>query len=188
MRVITGLAKGRRLRTLEGSDVRPTTDRVKEGVFSALSFKIEGRVFLDLFSGSGQMGIEALSRGAKSATFVDSSKKSLSVISENIKKCQFEDKAKVVPADVKTFLKMTNEKFDIVYIDPPYRMGLIDEVLPLVCKCVKETGTILCEHPVDEKIIENCCDFSLDREYRYGKIKVSSFCRKMSDENAEGTL
>ena len=84
MRVITGIAKGTRLRTLEGNDVRPTTDRVKEGIFSALQFGIEGRTFLDLFAGSGQMGIEAISRGAKKAVFVDSSKKSLQVVNENI--------------------------------------------------------------------------------------------------------
>ena len=89
MRVITGIAKGTRLRTLEGNDVRPTTDRVKEGIFSALQFGIEGRTFLDLFAGSGQMGIEAISRGAKKAVFVDSSKKSLQVVNENIEKCKY---------------------------------------------------------------------------------------------------
>ncbi|MCH5202458.1 MAG: 16S rRNA (guanine(966)-N(2))-methyltransferase RsmD [Oscillospiraceae bacterium] len=177
MRVITGTAKGKRLRTLEGNDVRPTTDRVKEAIFSILQFRLEGRTFLDLFAGSGQMGIEALSRGAEKAYFVDSSKKALAVINENIKTCGFENKAKVAGGTAQGFLKMNREKFDIAFLDPPYRQGLIEELLPLVCENMKETGIILCEHPLDEKIVEKCCGFSLDREYRYGKIKISSFCQ-----------
>ncbi len=176
MRVITGIAKGKRLRTLEGNDVRPTTDRVKEAIFSVLQFNLEGRTFLDLFAGSGQMGIEAISRGAKRAVFVDSSKKSLNVIKENISNCNFQDKAMVVSSSAEMFLKMNREAFDIAFLDPPYRQGILEKVLPLVCKNMKKTGIILCEHPIDEKIVEKCCDFSLDREYRYGKIKVSSFC------------
>ncbi|MDY4813776.1 MAG: 16S rRNA (guanine(966)-N(2))-methyltransferase RsmD [Ruminococcus sp.] len=176
MRVITGSARGKRLRTLEGNDVRPTTDRVKEAVFSVLQFRIEGRRFLDLFAGSGQMGIEAISRGAKEAVFVDSSKKALKVIGENIANCGFEEKSKVINGSAKGFLTMNKEKFDIAFLDPPYRQGILEEILPLVCKNMKETGIILCEHPIDEKIVEKCCNFSLDREYRYGKIKVSSFC------------
>ena len=172
MRVITGIAKGTRLRTLEGNDVRPTTDRVKEGIFSALQFGIEGRTFLDLFAGSGQMGIEAIS----------SSKKCLQVVNENIEKCKFQDKSKVVNGSAVSFLKMNKEKFDIAFLDPPYRQGLLEEVLPLVFENMKETGVVLCEHPVDEKIIEKYSNFSLDREYRYGKIKISSFCYK---ENIE---
>lgn len=182
MRVITGIAKGTRLRTLEGNDVRPTTDRVKEGIFSALQFGIEGRTFLDLFAGSGQMGIEAISRGAKKAVFIDSSKKSLQVVNENIEKCKFQNKSKVVNGSAVSFLKMNKEKFDIAFLDPPYRQGLLEEVLPLVFENMKETGVVLCEHPVDEKIIEKYSNFSLDREYRYGKIKISSFCYK---ENIE---
>jgi 16S rRNA (guanine(966)-N(2))-methyltransferase RsmD len=178
MRVITGLAKGKRLRTLEGNDVRPTTDRVKEGIFSVLQFRLEGRNFLDLFAGSGQMGIEALSRGAKSAVFVDAGKKPIGIIKENIEQCGFQDKAKVINSNAISFLSMNNEKFDIAFLDPPYRKGLLEEVLPVLCENMKETGIILCEHPVDEKIVEKCCDFSLDRQYRYGKIKVSTFCRK----------
>ena len=95
MRVITGTAKGRRLQTLEGDDVRPTTDRIKEAVFSVIQFETEGRVFLDLFAGSGQMGIEALSRGAESAYFVDNSKKSVMTVKQNLKTTHFEDRAKV---------------------------------------------------------------------------------------------
>ena len=99
MRVITGSARGRRLETLEGEDVRPTTDRVKEAVFSIIQFETEGRVFLDLFAGSGQMGIEALSRGADSAYFVDNSKKSVETVKRNLKTTKLEDRAKVFQMD-----------------------------------------------------------------------------------------
>lgn len=176
MRVITGIQKGKRLRTLEGNDVRPTTDRVKEGIFSALQFGIEGRRFLDLFAGSGQMGIEAVSRGAKEAVLVDSSKKALQVIKENVKICNFENSTRVVSGNAQSFLRSNRELFDIAFLDPPYRQGILEEVFPLVCENMKKTGVILCEHPVDEKIFEKYGDFYLDRQYRYGKIVVSSFC------------
>ena len=121
MRVITGTARGRVLRTLEGEDVRPTTDRVKEAVFSIIQFEIEGRRVLDLFAGSGQLGIEALSRGAASATFVDMSKDSLSAVKYNLEHTKLGDNAKVVQTDALSFLKLTKDKFDIVFLDPPMR-------------------------------------------------------------------
>ena len=105
MRVITGSARGRRLETLEGEDVRPTTDRVKEAVFSIIQFETEGRVFLDLFAGSGQMGIEALSRGADSASFVDNSKKSVETVKRNLKTIKLEDRAKIFQMDYHLSLK-----------------------------------------------------------------------------------
>ena len=117
MRVITGTARGRVLRTLEGEDVRPTTDRVKEAVFSIIQFEIEGRRVLDLFAGSGQLGIEALSRGAASATFVDMSKDSLSAVKYNLEHTKLGDNAKVVQTDALSFLKLTKDKFDIVFLD-----------------------------------------------------------------------
>ena len=117
MRVITGTARGRVLRTLEGEDVRPTTDRVKEAVFSIIQFEIEGRRVLDLFAGSGQLGIEALSRGAASATFVDMSKDSLSTVKYNLEHTKLGDNAKVVQTDALSFLKLTKDKFDIVFLD-----------------------------------------------------------------------
>ena len=120
MRVITGTARGRVLRTLEGEDVRPTTDRVKEAVFSIIQFEIEGRRVLDLFAGSGQLGIEALSRGAASATFVDMSKDSLSAVKYNLEHTKLGDNAKVVQTDALSFLKLTKDKFDLVFLDPPY--------------------------------------------------------------------
>ena len=104
MRVITGSAKGKRLETLSGVAVRPTTDRVKEAIFSAIQFEIDGKNFLDLFAGSGQMAIEALSRGALSASLVDSSRESVSVIKKNLELCKFYDKAEIFNTDYFTFL------------------------------------------------------------------------------------
>jgi len=178
MRVITGTAKGRRLQTLEGEDVRPTTDRIKEAVFSIIQFETEGRVFLDLFAGSGQMGIEALSRGAETAYFVDNSKKSVMTVKQNLKTTHFEDRAKVFQMDFRSFLSANSKSFDIVFLDPPYKTGALQESLELVANAVKDTGVIIAENPLDEEILSQYGDFVLDRQYRYGKIKITTFRNK----------
>ena len=118
MRVITGKARGRKLITLSGDDVRPTTDKVKESVFSIIQFEVEGRRFLDLFAGSGQMGIEALSRGAKSATFLDLRKDAISVVRKNLEALNLAEDADVRCTDSLGFLRSTSEKFDVVFVDP----------------------------------------------------------------------
>ena len=171
MRVITGSARGRRLETLEGEDVRPTTDRIKEAVFSIIQFETEGRNFLDLFAGSGQMGIEALSRGAKSASFVDNAKK-------NLKATKLENSAKVFAMDFHSFLSMNSQRFDIAFLDPPYRTGMLQDALELVPEAMNDTGVIIAENPLDEEILSNYGDFVLDRQYRYGKIKITTFRHK----------
>lgn len=178
MRVITGSARGRRLQTLEGEDVRPTTDRIKEAVFSIIQFETEGRTFLDLFSGSGQMGIEALSRGAKTAFFIDNSKKSLDVIKNNLKATKLEANAKVLAMDFLSFIAMNCEEIDIAFLDPPYRTGLLEKALDKLPNCMKETGIIIAENPLDEQLLPQYGNFVLDREYRYGKIKISTFRHK----------
>ena len=178
MRVITGSARGRRLETLEGEDVRPTTDRIKEAVFSVIQFQTEGRVFLDLFAGSGQMGIEALSRGAKQAIFVDNSKKAADTVRRNLKTCRLEDNAKVLQTDYRTFLSSNPQPVDIAFLDPPYRTGLLQQALPEVVRCMRDTGIIIAENPLGEQIEPQYGDFVLDREYRYGKIKITTFKHK----------
>lgn len=176
MRVITGSAKGRRLITLDGDDVRPTTDKVKEGIFSTLHFYLEGRQFLDLFAGSGQMGIEAISRGAKSATFVDASRKSIKVITENVRNVGFSENAKILNMDAKSFLSLKGSNFDIAFLDPPYRCGLVEECLEPLEKIMNKTGIIVCETPVEEVLPEKINEFVVNREYKYGKIKVTTYC------------
>jgi len=178
MRVITGLARGRKLQALEGRDVRPTTDKVKESVFSIIQFQIQGRVFLDLFAGSGQMGIEALSRGAKKAYLVDQSLKSIRVIEQNVKTTGFEDSAVIARQDAQGFLVSSRENFDIAYLDPPFEKGLINDVLPLVSAKMNKGGVILCESAEAETLPEEAGNFKLDRTYRYGKIKVSLYRHK----------
>lgn len=178
MRVITGSARRRRLETLEGEDVRPTTDRIKEAVFSVIQFEVEGRSFLDLFSGSGQMGIEALSRGAKTAFFIDNSKKSIETVKKNLKTTKLETNAKVFSMDYMSFLAVNTEEFDIAFLDPPYRTGTLQKALELVAGAMKDTGIIIAENPLDEEILSNYGNFVLDRQYRYGKIKVSTFRHK----------
>ena len=132
MRVITGISRGRKLITPPGEDVRPTTDAVKEAVFSIIQFSVEGRSFLDAFAGSGQMGIEALSRGAKSASFVESSKEAIACIRENLKKTHFSEKANLIPYDFKralSALSANGKRFDIIFADPPYEAGYEEEIL-----------------------------------------------------------
>ena len=176
MRVITGSARGRRLETLPGEDiVRPTTGKVKEAMFSILQFQLPGRKILDLFAGCGQLGIEALSRGAESATFVDSSRYSFEVIKRNLTACGFFSSAKVLQMDALQFLNSKNEKYDIVLLDPPYRAGLAQQALPLLPALMNDGGVILCETALEEELPAEIGTFAIDREYRYGKIKLTSY-------------
>lgn len=175
MRVITGEARGRRLITLEGEDVRPTTSKIKEAIFSMIQFDIQGRVFLDLFAGSGQMGIEALSRGAESAVFVDSSRKAVEIIRKNLNNTGLYSKGRVIHTDSLSYLNMAADKFDIAYLDPPYGTGLLQEALPIVAEKVKKTGIILAENSENEEILQNYGEFVLDRQKHYGKIKISMY-------------
>lgn len=178
LRVITGSARGRRLIALEGDDVRPTTDKVKEALFSIIQFEIEGRKVLDLFAGSGQLGIEALSRGAKSAVFVDASRRSIEVIKENIENTGFTKSAVVLNTDAISFAATRAEKYDIAFLDPPYRTGLLQRALPLVSGIMNEGGVIVCEAPFDEEIPEKAGDFVMTKEYKYGKIKLATYRRE----------
>ena len=186
MRVITGSARGRRLETPNGDDVRPTADAVKESVFSIIQFDIEGCVFLDAFAGSGQMGIEAVSRGAEKAYFIDNSKKSLNMIKRNIEICGFGDKTQVRASDTISFMAGTREKFDIVFLDPPYGTGLLQRALELAPGVTKSSGYIICEHPREEKLPQSAGCFRLKKSYRYGKIMISIYA--VPDEEQEVIL
>lgn len=175
MRVITGIARGKRLESLQGEAVRPTTDRVKEAIFSILHFDIEGRRMIDLFAGCGQMGIEAISRGAESVTFIDSSLSSVNVIKRNIASCGFEKQSVVFRSDYSDFLKNTKAKFDIAFLDPPYNEGILEDALEKTCLIMNDSGTILCEHPAHIELPEAVNGFEKKKVYRYGKILVSLY-------------
>lgn len=177
MRVITGTAKGKALETLDGLDVRPTVARVKEAVFSSLQFDIEGREVLDLFSGSGQLGIEALSRGAKHCHFIDSSVKAVGVINNNIDNCGLREKASVTFTDSFSFLERTDLKFDIAFLDPPYNKGLIEKAMPLLVDKMSDYGVIVCEYENKNELSNSYGCFKEVKRSRYGRIYVS-FYRK----------
>lgn len=175
MRVITGIAKGRKLKTLEGMDVRPTTDGVKEAIFSTIQFEIEGRMVLDLFAGSGQLGIEAISRGAKKAVFVDSSIASINVVKDNIKTVGFEDKSLVVNMPNSAFLRSTKETFDIALLDPPYEHKLIQKSLPALVEKMSEQGVIVCEHESKCALPEQVGDFVIARQKKHGRTALTIY-------------
>lgn len=152
MRIITGSAKGVKLATLEGEATRPTSERAKEAVFSMIQFDLEGRKVLDLFAGSGQMGLEALSRGAVGAIFVDISNAACDIIRVNAKKTRLEDRCRVFCRDYKSFLGSVKEKFDIVFIDPPYAMRAVPDALYALLErgALKKTTFAVCESAEDD--------------------------------------
>lgn len=178
MRIITGAARGKKLQSLEGERVRPTPDRVKEALFNIIQFDLEGRRVLDLFAGSGQLGLEALSRGAQEAVFVDSSRDSAGVVERNISATGFGERAKVVNADFASFLSRNPQPFDIAFLDPPYRTGLLQQALPQTAAVMNHGGTIICEHPSDEELPLSAGDFVKVRSYRYGKILLTVYRHK----------
>lgn len=175
MRVVSGTARGKKLITPDGMDVRPTIDRVKEAVFSSLQFDLEGRAVLDLFAGSGQLGIEALSRGAKSCHFVDNSDNSLFCVNSNVKNCGFESVSKITKSDSLSFIKNTDEQFDIAFLDPPYNKGIINEVMPFVVEKMSNFGTIVCEHTKDGVLCESYGDFKKVKVKKYGIVFVTYY-------------
>ena len=184
MRVITGTARGRRLVSREGREVRPTSERVKEGMFSAIQFDIEGRRVLDLFAGSGQLGIEALSRGAASCAFVDASAESVDIVQRNIKTCGFEKNAQVVRADYAMWLKSCAQTFDILFLDPPFGKGLHVPAIEAAARVLSRAAVIVCEHPADLTLPPASGGFSPVKNYRYGRTAVT-LLRRAQKEDAE---
>ena len=180
MRVITGTARGRRLAELPGLDTRPTTDRVKEGLFSAIQFDIEGRRVLDLFAGTGQLGVEALSRGAAFCDFVDSAPAALKVTRRNVSACGFEDRSAFHGKDFSAFLGRAREKYGLVFLDPPYASGNLERALERIAAIdiVTGNGIIVCESPVEHTLPALPDSYEQGGEYRYGKIKVTIYRRR----------
>lgn len=175
MRVVGGIAGGRRLIAPDGLDVRPTTDKVKEAVFNIIQFETEGRRVLDLFAGSGQMGIEALSRGALRAVFVDSSRKSLDAVNKNLNTVGFSDKASVIFGNSADYLKRCREKFGIVILDPPYHKGLIEEVFEFLPPVLEDGAVVICETKSDEPLPKSFGSFQAVKTYKYSQIKITLY-------------
>ena len=180
MRVITGIAGGRKLKSPEGEAVRPTTDQVKQAIFNILQFDLEGRRILDLFGGTGQLGIEALSRGAREAVFTDSSRTSVQLIRENLKRCGFE--GRVLQTDALSYLAR-GEKFDVIFIDPPYDGGLYQAVLERINAVdnLTEGGIIVCEARAGTELPELVPPYRRLREKRYGNVKICLYSKNEKD-------
>lgn len=177
MRVITGSARGRKLKTPENYDIRPTTDNVKESVFNIIQFDIEGRRVLDLFAGTGQLGIECLSRGASSAVFVDQSREAVKIVKDNLKACGLT--GTVLQADALSFLR-TCGKFDIIFVDPPYDSDLYESVLNTVnsIDILSDGGIIICESRRERALPEMSAPYKKRREYTYGKVKLCIYTKE----------
>lgn len=184
MRVITGSARGCRLITPDGMDVRPTGEKVKEGVFSSIQFEIEGAFVLDLFAGSGQLGIEALSRGASRCVFIDNSPRSLRCVNENLRNTKLGARADVINRDSYDYIRLTAQTFDIIFLDPPYRYGHIGKLLPLAAAKLRSGGSIVCEYEKEAGHPDAPDGMSLKKVYTYGKINIAVF-KKPSEEQAE---
>ena len=177
MRVITGKARGVQLKTPDGLTTRPTTDRVKEALFSIIQFEIPTARVLDLFGGTGQLGIEALSRGAKSAVFVDAGEPACRLIKENLRRTKLEKDAKVIRSDYLDYLKRCRERFDIVFLDPPYAEVFLENAL----KCITEIdiletgGIIVAERPVGKELPWDFEGFTRSKDYKYGKTLLTIY-------------
>ena len=189
MRVITGLFRGRKLiapdiKSENKFDIRPTSDMAKEGMFSAVQFEIEGRVVADLFAGTGQLGIEALSRGASKVYFVDNSPANISVLKSNLDSLKnladsdALEKAEVVNAACVSFLKSNSVSLDIAFLDPPYERGHLQKTFAALVPRMNESGVIICEHETPLNLPEEIGEgFKIKKVYKYGKISVTIYRR-----------
>ena len=177
MRVITGKAKGVALKAPDGMATRPTADRVKEALFSIIQFDIPSARVLDLFGGTGQLGIEALSRGAKTAVFVDEREDACRLIRENLKRTRLETDARVVRSDYLAFLKTTREKFDIVFLDPPYAEVFLENSLKMITEIdiLQSGGIIVTERPLGKELPWDFSGYARSKDYKYSKTVLTIY-------------
>ena len=177
MRVITGKARGVQLKTPEGMLTRPTADRVKEALFSIINFELPGAAVLDLFGGTGQLGIEALSRGANSAVFVDQREDACKIIRENLRRTKLESQGRVVRSDYLDYLRRSREKFDIILLDPPYAEVFLENALKCITEIdiLKSDGIIVAERPVEKELPFEFEGFTRSKDYKYGKTLLTIY-------------
>lgn len=177
MRVITGKARGVQLKTPDGMLTRPTADRVKEALFSIINFDIPGARVLDLFGGTGQLGIEALSRGAASAVFVDAREESCRLIRENLKRTKLEGDGKVVRSDYLDYLDRCREQFDIILLDPPYAEVFLENALKRITEIdiLLSDGIIVTERPLGKELPWEFEGFIRSKDYKYGKTLLTLY-------------
>lgn len=177
MRVITGSARGRKLKEPQGSDIRPTTDQVKEAIFNICQFDVEGRRVLDLFGGTGQLGIEAKSRGAVQVDIVDASRDSIRLIKENVKAVGLD--IRVVQTDAIAFLQSCGT-YDLIFLDPPYDSDLVEKALAQIkaFDILSNGGIIICETRAETTVSEPDPPYFLKKQYRYGKVKLTTITKE----------
>lgn len=177
MRVITGKARGVQLKTPDGMLTRPTADKVKEALFSIIQFDIPGAAVLDLFGGTGQLGIEALSRGAEKSVFVDAREEACKLIRENLKRTRMESQAKVVRSDYMAYLGTCREAFDIIFLDPPYAEVFLENALNRITEIdiLHSGGIIVTERPLGKDLPWTLADYTRSRDYKYGKTLLTIY-------------
>ncbi len=178
MRVISGTARGTKLKTVSGTDlVRPTTDKAKGAMFNMIQFSVSGGRVLDLFCGSGALGIEALSRGAIHATFVDGSPRSLKVTEENLKHTHLNERAELKKIDWEGFFSQNRKQYSLVFADPPYAMEILPRLLQLCAEAIEPGGFLIYECDKKTEPVQNDA-FSLYRQNCYGSTGVLIFQRR----------
>lgn len=180
MRIITGIARGRNLRTLEGLHTRPTADKVKQAMFNIVQHDIEGRQVLDLFGGSGQLGLEAASRGAAAVTIVENDRKAQQIVGENIRACKLEQGCRLVASDAFAFLgRQKKESFDLIFLDPPYGGTLLNRALAEICRIdiLRQGGIILCESAAEDQLDPLPSPYQVNKTYRYGRICLTAISK-----------
>lgn len=177
MRVITGKARGIQLKTPEGMLTRPTSDRVKEALFSIINFDLPGANVLDLFGGTGQLGIEALSRGAESAVFVDAREEACKLIRENLKRTRLEKQGQVIRCDYVEYLKKCREQYDIILLDPPYAEIFLENALKQITEIdiLRSNGIIVAEHPLGKALPWEFDGYERSRDYKYGNTLLTLY-------------
>ena len=177
MRVITGKARGVALKTPDGQATRPTSDRVKEALFSVINFDIPGMRVLDLFGGTGQLGIEALSRGADRCVFVDAADAACKLIRENLKRAKLDGQAQVVRSDYMSYLRTCKEKFGIIFLDPPYAEVFLENAINCITEIdiLQSGGIIVAERPLGKELLLDFPGYSRSKDYKYGKTLITIY-------------
>lgn len=182
VRVVSGICKGRPLKAVPGNSTRPTTDKVKEAIFNMIGPYFDGGIGLDLFAGSGGLGLEALSRGLDKVIFIDREAKAIQIIHENIKACKFEDKTEVYRNDAERAIKALIKRgisFDYIFLDPPYKNAQLISLMEKIDEqnLIKTGGIVVCEHSVDVDLPETVGRFTQKKHEKYGIIAVTIFSR-----------
>ncbi len=177
MRVISGSARGAKLKTIEGNDTRPTTDKVKGAIFNILANDVYGKIVLDLYAGSGALGIEALSRGAAATVFVEKGAPAVDIIKKNLEHTKLSDKAKILKNDVFVALKNITGKFDIIFLDPPYAAELADQTIKAIdeAKILAEGGIIIAETDEGQDVPGAVGEIELYDKRKYGRININFY-------------